>query len=338
MDFLKSIDEVDFASLDIKTQDEVWVALRHLRKREWRSRIWVIQEALFAKSLEFHCGEKSISREPFTRLHEIEACSRRKEKRGQYDELMAMTLAGPFDVILMDWDEYKENLSQDGIRLPRLLTVTTDCRCTEPRDKIFALLGMSSKVDQQIIEIDYQVSLCSLMIKLCKYELIEREIFSPLFVLQTTRSDKKPELPSWIPCFTSCEDDSRLLVPRIEGKMPYQAAADNKAWTSVGMAPLEPIMIDYFNSIKVLVEDEGSFETLVLDGLIFDVVQVAFRTPWVDIYEGCDPRQDRANKQLREENTVHACMEWESIFSVFPQEVTPTALHVVDMKPTGVLG
>jgi hypothetical protein len=179
MDFLNEIHQKDFASPDFSLDEGIWTALKRLRKRKWWSRMWIIQEALFAKSLKFYCGEKSTDRKAFARLHEFER--QLDNGRGHGDRLapMQMTLAAPFGVILDDWDQYREDIANGGIRLRRLLSVTEDAQCTEPLDNIFALLSMCTELDREVLQIDYRVSMRWAMINLCKYELIAREITTP---------------------------------------------------------------------------------------------------------------------------------------------------------------
>jgi hypothetical protein len=76
-------------------------------------------------------------------------------------------------------------------------------------------------------------------------------------------------------------------------------------------------MVDSLNSITLNIEDEGSFETLVLHGLIVDVVASTFRTPWVDIYEGYDLEEDMKIKLHRRKIIINACKEWETYLGTF---------------------
>ena len=317
MEFLNQMNEESFTKPDFQ---KTWIALKHLRKREWWSRMWVMQEALFAKQLKFHCGKKSADRISFTRLHEIAAKYRGVETRDKSLDAMSMTIATPFDVILMDWDKYKEDLAHEGVRLRKLLVVTTDSLCADPRDKIFALLSMCRKVDRKVLKIDYRASVRWLLTILCKYELIEREIYSPLSLLQTVRRKKNPMLPSWVSDYTSNGDDDKLCVPATEGKVPYQAAANNTAWAALGLASLQPVMVSHFNGMEASFEDEGFFETLVLTGLVVDTIQASFQAAEVEIYEGTDPKEDGERKTLRRQNVVQACREWEEQVQNLPPE------------------
>jgi hypothetical protein len=287
--------------------------------------MWVIQEALFAKSLRFYCGQKSTDREAFSRLHEIERQFDHGKGHGERLAPMQMTLAAPFGVILDDWDDYRKALMNGGVRLRWLLSVTEDAQCTEPLDNIFALLSMCSPLDRSVLQIDYRVSLRWALIHLCKYELIAREAYSPLWVLQTSRPNKNLMLPSWCPDYSRYDDDSRLSFPASAGRTNFRAAGQNTDWVALECLPLKPEMVPHFNSTPIIFEDEGSFETLVLTGIILDIVHAAFPAPGVDLYVGFDLAEDLERKAQRQAQLVAAAWEWEEYIHALPPEQHPYA-------------
>jgi hypothetical protein len=130
-------------------------------------------------------------------------------------------------------------------------------------------------------------------------------------------------LPSWVPNYARHDDDGRLSFPAHEGKTKYRAAAQNTDWVALGLAPQKPVMVPHFNSITIKIEDEGSFETLVLTGLVVDVVQAAFRAPWVEIYEGFSLAEDLERKADRRAQIVSAAWEWEQYTQSLPPETDP---------------
>jgi len=79
-------------------------------------------------------------------------------------------------------------------------------------------------------------------------------------------------------------------------------------------------MVGSLNSITLNIEDEGSFETLVLHGLIVDVVATAFRTAWVDFYVGYDLEEDTKVKLHRRKVIINACKEWETYVKQLPPD------------------
>jgi hypothetical protein len=189
-------------------------------------------------------------------------------------------------------------------------------------DKIFGLLGMCRELDRQAIRADYTLSARQLSIMVAKFELLERESYNPLFILQRNQADKDPTFPSWVPDYTQFNDDENKILSL---GTPFTVAANNGAWDRLSLPRPSPQIGDFENSIALVVEDEFSFETLVLHGLIVDVVTNAFRAPWVDLYTGFDLAKDLLIKRERRESIVKACQEWEAHAKSRPADRDPYA-------------
>ncbi len=328
MDFINRVDTIDFDDPDFTLDPDEWKAVKHLMRRKWWTRVWVVQEALLAKKPEFHCGRKVASVESFTRLTNAETKYRWK----YMSRLLPMqsTLAGPFIRILKEWDEFKDRIANGGIPLFQMLMVTDESQSTEPVDKIFALLSMCLGLDRQTIKIDYTISARQLLILVCKYRLKQNEGLFPLATLQSHQTCKDPALPSWVPDYMKEDRISQFVSPKsVSGEAEtwpqtwFTAAADNAAWDSLSFARLAPFTLDHFNSITLKIEDEGSFETLVTCGLFVDFVQAAFQAPRHDIYPGFDLEEDMKIKQNRHDSQLDVCKEWEKYVESFSPEANP---------------
>lgn len=322
MDFINQIDTMNFEDPNFELDPNKWKAVKHLLRREWWTRVWVIQESLLAKKPKFYCGRKVADREKFTLLKQAE--TRYRVGYGPRLRAMQSSLAGPFGLILQDWDYYQDLIAKGRLNLHTAITITTENQCTEPVDKIFALLSMCTELDRQVIKVDYTLSARRLTIMVAKYELMQRGTNNPLYILQLNQADKDPTLPSWVPDFTKCEDgENHFIFPESEDSIPYAAGADNAAWTLLGLARLSPHMVDSLNSITLTIEDEGSFETLVLHGLIVDVITAAFQATPVGIYEGDDLEEDMKVKLDRRRAIINACKEWEAHVQHLPPDRDP---------------
>jgi hypothetical protein len=325
MDFISQIHTVNFEDPNYELDPEIWKAVKHLLRRQWWSRVWVIQECFLAKKPKFYCGRKAADRESFTLLLQLKT-KYREGLLGYGARLRAMqsSLAGPLTFLLEDWDDYKSLNAKGALGLTRMIIATTDNQCSEPVDKIFALLSMCKDLDRQAIKVDYTLSARQLSIIVAKYQLLERETRNPLFILQTNQADKDPAFPSWVPDYTQCSDGENHIISFQAGdNLPFTAAADNLAWTSLGLPRLSPQMDDSLNSITLRIEDEGSFETLVLHGLILDVITATFRTPWLKLYEGSDLAEDTRIKRQRRELIINVCKEWEAYVKNLPLDRDP---------------
>ena len=112
------------------------------------------------------------------------------------------------------------------LSLSLLVAMTWGFRATNPRDKIYALLGIARK-DSHNITADYSKSVPEVFIEFARTfmdgapnEPIQEsptghsKVFGPLeglsFIQDAVASDIKPSLPSWVPDFSSC-----LVMPRL---------------------------------------------------------------------------------------------------------------------------
>jgi hypothetical protein len=325
MDFINNLRAINFEDLNYELDFHIWKAVKHLVRRQWWTRVWTIQECFLAKNPKFYCGRKAVDRESFTLLIQLKS----KFRGGYGARLRAMqpAIAGPFIFLLEEWDDYKSLNAKGALNLRKMITATTENQCSEPVDKIFALLSMCKDLDRQAIKVDYTLSARQLSIMVAKYQLMEMQTQNPLFILQLNLAEKDPTLPSWVPDYTQCTDGENHILSfkmvKVGDSLPFAAGADNLAWTSLGLPRLSPQMNDSLNSINLQIQDEGSFETLILHGLILDVIIAAFRAPWVDIYDDFDLEEDIRIKRCRRELIVNACKEWEAYVKNFPADKDP---------------
>jgi hypothetical protein len=188
-----------------------------------------------------------------------------------------------------------------------------------PHDKIFALLGLSRSQDKVAIKLDYRMSLRRLMILMAKHELLLHTQLHPLRLLQSTWERRDLVLPSWVPDYAK-NDRLTDMLALVTGN--YTVAADNAAWTRLGLPEWRQDLQGH-NSYAILIRDEGSFETLVVTGLVLDIVRDAFQTPWEDLYAGSDAKEDKRIKKCRRERIIEACREWEQHVTSLPMTSNP---------------
>lgn len=122
-------------------------------KRSYWRRMWVVQEIQLAKQLFIHCGEKKISWSAFTRARECMADWHEPfESEKEAYESMRTSLPARMDdlrakgrtrqIPLIDWLETFEA-----------------SMCTEPKDKVYALVGLASDCQNNELTVDYSKSM-----------------------------------------------------------------------------------------------------------------------------------------------------------------------------------
>ncbi|KAF1949567.1 HET-domain-containing protein [Byssothecium circinans] len=130
-------------TLDDNRWDNYRTGLRQLLRRQWFTRVWILQEVANARKATVCCGTRSIPADIF-------ACAPsviREEPEPHCQPILEM-MPGPSRS--GSWWGQKRDLCTLLRRFPA-------SKATDERDKIYALLGMSSEpLDTQSIDIDYQ--------------------------------------------------------------------------------------------------------------------------------------------------------------------------------------
>lgn len=184
-------------------KDRAWHALELLCQRQWWRRAWIVQEATSnpPSRTVLACGDRRVDWECLRATLHITNQISRYNTHGMsvdFDLGMASRL--------------------DGFRLNReigahmyLLRVLQNIRCYEcqdPRDKIFASLGMAMDVTETDILPDYSKSVASVYMDVARFILDSRDGHALDFLGYVIRSAEDSEyfqwtedeaIPSWVP-------------------------------------------------------------------------------------------------------------------------------------------
>lgn len=313
MDFLERVQTVDFANPDTVIDLSTIIAVKRLLRRDWWTRLWVVQEALLARKLTFHCGRRQVRVESFIRFQE-ESARLRWEALPHLQALRRTHMGGPLSTLLWSWDDYKAQIEKGGMSLSQIITVTATSQYSEPLDRIFALLGVCSELVRKVIPINYSMTMRDLNVLVTTFFLVSGRSHNPLYYLQFHQSGKDPSLPSWVSDFTTPDEENHIIAPA------FKAGADNFAWAAIGL-PTPPPAIGSYNSLDVVFEDD----ILVVPGLILDKVMEAFPSPWVDLYDGPDLEEEQERKLRRRDEISNAANSWWTYVEALPLNPDPYA-------------
>ncbi|CAI0654522.1 unnamed protein product [Colletotrichum noveboracense] len=226
-------------------QDD-WAAIDELIHRDWWSRTWVVQEAWSADGRAvLQCGQQTPTRETFQNAmnyhdHWDDMGSLIKgERAGRWEQLqrrygLALHLC-------------KMRLL-DG-KLSDLLWNTWDREAKDPRDKVFAVLGLVGKNKGLLLKPDYSKSVRQVFCETAR-DVIRTDSLDILLAAGGSRNDLDGvQLPSWVPDWRKEANEARpvlfvnrarLISPFFGGSMEirqvfghgYAACADEKpvAW------------------------------------------------------------------------------------------------------------
>ncbi|MCJ1464429.1 hypothetical protein MMC07_003042 [Pseudocyphellaria aurata] len=169
-----------------------WEALTKFYRRPWFSRVWVLQETAVSNlSPEVRAGKKVLlwdACESAQRFVEIQVKNSNDPVSAMARNALKATVAAIHNV--------RRDLSPTDpmSSLEMLLKRTMTFHATDPRDKVFALLGLAHESDRVEIDPDYSKSLEQVYAEIAVY-LISRNINMIYF---NTNSPNQNH-PSWVP-------------------------------------------------------------------------------------------------------------------------------------------
>jgi hypothetical protein len=187
--------------LALTMREQTVVAMGAFLQRSWFSRMWIVQEVLSAASITVWCG--CLTLDPDMVLTGA-AAVRKMHNMGTRLQLTTDNQSGPSRLNLTCAGnlETLRQLTQQGIDFGmwELLLLTRNFQSTEPRDKIFALVGLAHDIDETFV--DYSLDARSVTINLSKL-FLSNQAQSPnhpldlLSCITRLPSDDLASMPSW---------------------------------------------------------------------------------------------------------------------------------------------
>lgn len=198
-------------------------ALCEVLNRRWFTRVWTLQEFAFASTFGgplMICGEDRLEWDSFYSLGWMDNQFRENYLR----ETHSIPSAGHFRKAQEYWSivsvmrEIRINTPW-GYNLPYLLQVTKSSAAEDPRDRVYALLGLAEKEYQQKLEVVYEGERKD-MVKNCVEVYVRTvicciEIDHSLNIVAPQASQKEIEdSPTWVPNLPSWVPDFSLTLPK----------------------------------------------------------------------------------------------------------------------------
>jgi hypothetical protein len=205
---------------------EQFEALRQLFYRDYWWRIWVIQEVVVAKKAMIYCGPESISWKDLSAVGGILQYAKDHLADIMFhdkpDSIYKLLSSGPRSLKLPE---------HSGTKQPRLLDLLLAHRSkysSDPRDKVFGLIGISDARDT--FTIDYSWSTRDVYIYAAKHVITATR---NLNVICVKMHDMNPNnLPSWVPDWTRTDVHTEHRVMDLGIRTPaFKAAGQTLAET-----------------------------------------------------------------------------------------------------------
>lgn len=180
--------------------DTAWQALGRLFRRSWYNRSWILQEVSASENLIVMCGSQSV---PWTMFYFAAAYI--FYRAGREPGLSPLKDSGYESLFRLCYFLYIRTMSEESRRreagLLRLLTQFRHCGATDPRDKVYALLGIASDMPNDAdLKPDYAKPVAEVYQDLVKFIVTKDRNLDLLRACQISRPEH--DLPSWVPAWS----------------------------------------------------------------------------------------------------------------------------------------
>jgi len=170
----------------------------HILTKPWFSRVWVLQELVFSADPWIQIGKQRVRWNLFcSHVLLSNSLSWRPNSR--------QLLIGMDNARAQFENSYNETRQREKVldRLFDLLNARRGSGVSDPRDMIYAHLGLTDSSTQDLIPVDYDVSVTQLYEYVAHQHLICKQDTSILsYVEETELCDRREGLPSWVPDWT----------------------------------------------------------------------------------------------------------------------------------------
>jgi len=204
--------------VDIHTATLAHIYFQSHFGRQWATRVWVVQElAVAKKDPRIGCGHKwllwstfvagcsALARENGSTRLFISDNQAHTRKSADYSQLGVSLGDGIRDKHFREFDDLNrlrnDFTANKGLSLQKLLYLTMDLEATDPRDKVYALLGLLEERERGCINPDYRKTALLVYTEAMAYLLRYARNVQPACFFNLTKPDSTA-LPSWVPDFS----------------------------------------------------------------------------------------------------------------------------------------
>jgi hypothetical protein len=253
----------DFERLDFPPANHrAWHAVRRLLQRPWLSRLWTIQEAVLSRNLFVKCGQVVVSWEDLAAwCYVLQHCKLlRWLATGDTDDCKDCDIscpkrrlpAGGSIINSLQSDRLQGLMLQEKEYLLNSLVRTRYAQATEPKDKIYGVLGIT---DSSIAP-DYSTTKTARDVY---HEACLTQIPSLIYELLSCVDHDTPLKPSWVPDWST---------DRVTEALGYST----KAWTlyRAGRNPTDQSTTFTGKPSKVILSEDKT--RITVPAILFDKI------------------------------------------------------------------
>ena len=173
--------------------DPSWGCLRSVVQLPWSSRVWIVQESVLNDNISMMCGMVMLPWEMLAVMVDL-VLKQRLPLQAIVDEDTGAHIATDRVIIMKGLRDFSR---KDGGLNKTLLQLLRNCHVfesTDPRDKVYAMLGIAKDAEELGIVPDYEVSVRDVYVGAAVRIL---EVESSLDLFSDVCSQKSVLLPSW---------------------------------------------------------------------------------------------------------------------------------------------
>ncbi|KAI0102806.1 heterokaryon incompatibility protein-domain-containing protein [Nemania sp. FL0031] len=227
---------------------EHFIALASVFNGDYWDRMWVLQEVKMGKSVRIYCGARWLPWETYRGVSraflrfEFDLRGAFKTTVLQENNTVIWGILCRYGPRTLDLEEEHELLDYLGL-----------CRrkhCTDPKDKLYALLGLLPEAIKSHFRPDYSLSVKKVYTDIVEYILRSTQRLDFLPYATRIELNNKHFLPSWIPDWSV---DPEIDLVAIKGKHTASSRAAQFALTSAGSSsrtsggshiPVRPLQLE----------------------------------------------------------------------------------------------
>lgn len=304
-------------------------AMAALNARQWWSRTWVVQELLLSPNPVLMCGKRSAPIEAFVHLDDLRRGYHRPtgetiDNSAQPSRFLFKQ--HPFSQILHHYYSDKQRVQAGIVSVEEWVVVVNDFHATDPRDKIYGLLGLGTEEDRLALPPDYTKSntVANVYARATAHFILQRR---DLLHLQFNASDIDATLglPSW------CPDYSRRAGKEKERYAAFVVGMhENEKLAAGGMESGTRLNLSALKEELFPRADQDDWTEIRLRGWEVDEVVYSEVNPYLPPYGGSDAEDRLVNNARRADQTRSNVLTWETEARRRLETTNPYAPKMVD--------
>jgi hypothetical protein len=259
-------------SVSSEFQNCSWLPLLELLERPWFSRVWVVQEVVVSKKVTIQCGTVRLSHETLmlallavsAYLTTIAEASGRDitdadhvtqpgriHELGKINDRLGVATS---HVKIIHQSQYEKQR-----HLPRpessydIVYRYNGKQATDPRDKIYALLGLADESHEEVPRIipDYTNEPRDIFLNAIRLHIEIHRDLKPLF--ECCGPDRPDGFPSWMPHWNPRYNPNVMRSLQVGDEIKFKASGDSKVSVNPSLDPLvlslKGILVDIIQAV-----------------------------------------------------------------------------------------